>query len=146
MKDLANEDHQFPIKYTKLALKGGLTGSIFGYLWFVGGPSGPFEMNKLMASTGNRPFSGRGVRMFRSVMGKYALMGAGLVLSYTFVHDFLRHHDEANSRPQFFDHMIATTLVGTGIGALLFSHPFSVMCSSFFSIMMVTPLTWWFKT
>ena len=146
MKDLVNEDHHHPIKWIKMALKGAFTGSIFGYLWFVGGPHGPFEMNKLMASTGNRPFSGRGARMFRSVMGKYALMGAGLTLSYTLIHDFLRHGDEANARPRFFDHMIATTLIGTGIGACVLNHPFHVFCSGFFSMMMVTPMTWWFYT
>jgi hypothetical protein len=82
MKDLANEEHHHPLKWIKMAAKGALSGSIFGYLWFIGGPAGPFEMNKLMASTGNRPFSGRGVRLFRNVMGKYALMGAGLSLGY----------------------------------------------------------------
>ena len=35
MKDLSNEDHHHPIKWIKLGLKGALTGSIFGYLWFV---------------------------------------------------------------------------------------------------------------
>lgn len=146
MKDLTNEEHHHPIKWIKMGLKGALTGSIFGYLWFLGGPTGPFEMNKLMAATGNRPYSGRGARMFKSVLGKYAFMGASLTLSYQLINDFLRHHDETNSRPQFFDHMIATTLIGTGVGALVFNSPLSVFCSGFFSIMMVTPVTWWFKT
>lgn len=145
MKDIANEDHHHPIKWIKTAMKGGLLGSVFGYMWFVGGPTGPFEMGKLMAATGNRPFSGRGTRMFKSVLGKYAFMGASLTLSYQLINDFLRHHDESNSRPKFFDHMIATTLIGTGIGALTFSHPLHVFCSGFFSMMMVTPLSWWFK-
>lgn len=145
MKDISREDHHHPIKWAKISLKGAFAGSVFGYLYFIGGPHGPFEMSKLMASTGNRPFSGRGVRLLKSVLGRYALMGAGLTLSYTLINDFLRHHDEANSRPRFFDHMIATTLVGTGIGAMIFKHPLHVFCSGFFSIMLVTPISWWFK-
>ena len=62
MKDLSRETHHHPIKWTKAALKGGLVGSMFGYLWFVGGPTPPFEMNKLMAATGTRDWSGRTFR------------------------------------------------------------------------------------
>ena len=145
MRDMMHEDHQHPVKWSKVALKGALTGSVFGYLWFVGGPHGPFEMNKVMAATGNRPFSGRGLRLFKNVLGKYAFMGAGLTLSYQLINDFLRHHDEANSRPVFFDHMIATTLIGTGTGALIFSSPFHVFCSGFFSMMLVAPFSFWVK-
>lgn len=146
MRDLAHEDHHHPIKWIKTSIKGAFAGSIFGYLWFVGGPTGQFEMGKLMAASGNRPFSGRGLRLAKSVLGKYALMGASLTLSYQLIHDFLRHHDEANARPMFFDHMIATTLIGTGLGAVAFKHPFHVFCSGFFSLMLITPMTWWFKT
>ena len=146
MKDLSNENHHHPIKWIKTAMKGGLAGSILGYLWFIGGPAGPFEMNKLMAATGNRPFSGRGLRLMKNVLAKYAFMGIALTLSYQWIGDFLRHHDEANSRPMFFDHMIATTMVGTGVGALLFRHPFHVFTSGFFSMMLVTPVSWWFMT
>lgn len=62
IKDLVNEEHNHGIKYGKLALKGGILGAVFGQLYFVGGPVGAFEMSKLMAASGNRPFSGRGFR------------------------------------------------------------------------------------
>jgi hypothetical protein len=42
--------------------------------------------------------------------------------------------------------MIATTLIGTGLGMTVFNHPLHIFCSGFFSMMIVTPLTWWFKT
>ena len=146
MRDFAHEEHHHPIKWIKTSLKGGLFGSVFGYLWFVGGPAGPFEMNKLFAATGNRPFSGRGVRLMRNVLARYSMMGASIFLSYQLVHDFLREHDETNGRPMFMDHMIATTAIGTGVGALTLSTPFHVFCAGFFSMMLVTPFTWWFKT
>lgn len=43
-------------------------------------------------------------RLMRNVLGRYAMMGGSLFLSYQLIHDFLRHHDEANGRPRFFDH------------------------------------------
>ena len=62
MKDISREDHHHPIKWTKSVLKGGVFGGLFGYLYFVGGPTPPFEMNKLMAATGARNWSGRSLR------------------------------------------------------------------------------------
>ena len=62
MKDLMTEEHQHPIKWAKTAGKGAFMGSIFGYLAFLGGNSGPFEMGKLDAAAGYRNWSGRGIR------------------------------------------------------------------------------------
>lgn len=143
MKDLANEDHHHPIKWIKQGLKGGLLGSIFGYMYFLGGPTGAFEFQKLQASMGERKFSFRAYRLAKNVLGKYAFMGAGILVSYQMTYDFLRHHDEANSRPYFFDHMIATTLIGTFFGALTMNHPLHVFCSGFFSAALVAPSLWW---
>ena len=83
--------------------------------------------------------------MLKNVLGRYALYGAALFVSYDIIIDQMRHHDEANSRPAFFDHLAATTLIGTGIGAFSFSHPFYVFCSGFFSLALIGPSTWWFK-
>lgn len=58
MKDIANEDHQHPIKWSKFALKGAILGGTFGLLKIVGGDQGAFELNKLIAAGGNRNFSG----------------------------------------------------------------------------------------
>ena len=145
MKDLPRQDHHHPIKYIKTFLTGATVGSVAGYMYFVGGPTGSFEMSKLLAAVGNRPFSGRGFRLMQNVLGKYALMGGSLFLSYQMIHDFLRHHDEANGRPMFFDHMIATTTIGTVLGGFYLKSPVGVFCSMFFSIVLVSPTMWWFK-
>jgi hypothetical protein len=83
--------------------------------------------------------------MAKNVLGRYALFGASLFVGYDFIFDSLRHHDEANSRPVFFDHMIATTILGTALGAFTFSHPFHIFCAGFFSMSLVSPSIWWFK-
>jgi len=145
MKDLPRQDHHHPIKYIKTFLTGATVGSVAGYMYFVGGPTGSFEMSKLLAAVGNRPFSGRGFRLMQNVLGKYALMGGSLFLSYQMIHDFLRHHDEANGRPMFFDHMIATTTIGTVLGGFYMKSPVGVFCSMFFSMVLVSPTMWWFK-
>jgi hypothetical protein len=62
MRDIPREDHHHPIKWAKSFLHGATFGGIFGYMYFVGGPTGSFEMSKLLASVGNKPFSGRGIR------------------------------------------------------------------------------------
>ena len=123
MKDLPREDHHWPTRYAKMIFKGGLIGSVFGYIHFIGGNTGQFEMNKLMAASGTRNWSGRSYRLLKNVLGPYAMYGAGVFLTYDIVHYFLRHHDEANSRSQFGDHVIASTIIGTGLSLLYFSHP-----------------------
>jgi len=62
MKDLAREDHQLGIVMIKSALKGAFIGGVFGYMSVVGGPYAPLEMDKLMHSSGSRPWSGRALR------------------------------------------------------------------------------------
>ena len=37
-------------------------GSTLGYLWFIGGPTGRLEMEKLEAAVGARKYSGRYLR------------------------------------------------------------------------------------
>ena len=145
MKDISRDDHHIVIKASKNALKGGLLGSIFGYLYFIGGNTGPFEMSKLLSSTGNRPFSGQAFRMFRQVLGRYALGGAALAVSYQVIIEWgLRHHDEANRRPAYLDHTLATTLIGGVTGMLIFKHPLHIFSSFFFSAVLVAPTLWWF--
>ena len=106
---------------------------------------GPIELNKLSSASGNRPFSGKIYRLVKNVVGRYALIGAGAFLSYQLTIDFLRHHDEANSRPAFFDHAAGCAVVGTGAGIMLFSHPFSIFCTTFFSLSIAAPTLWWMK-
>ena len=97
-----------------------------------------------MAATGQRAWSGRSVRMLTSVLGRYAALGGTVTLSYQLVFDYLRHHDEANARPIFFDHLYATTFIGTAAGLLKFNTPGNVFACSFFSAVLVAPSLWWF--
>jgi hypothetical protein len=146
LKDIPREDDNIAIRWSKAAMKGGFLGSLFGYLWFVGSNTGPFEMSKLLASVGNRQYSGKTYRLMKNVLGKYALGGAAVFLSYDLIHYWLRHHDEANSRTRFMDHQIATTLIGGTAGALMFKHPLHIFCSFFFSFALVGPSAWWIKS
>jgi hypothetical protein len=59
VQDIAREDHNIVIRWTKQALIGALWGAAGGMLYFTGGNTGNFEMNKLMAATGTRNYSGR---------------------------------------------------------------------------------------
>jgi len=58
MKDLVHEDTNIAVKWFKQGCRGALVGGLYGLLSFVGGNTGNFEMNKLMAATGVRPYSG----------------------------------------------------------------------------------------
>ena len=116
---------------------------MLGFATFIGGNTGHFEMNKLVASLGSRGYSGRTFRMFRNVLSPYAMAGGGAFLLYTLIHDELRHHDEATNRPSYLDHSIAMTTIGTLGGMYFFSHPLHIFCSGFFSFMIVSPMSWW---
>ena len=83
--------------------------------------------------------------MLKNVLGRYALLGASVFVGYDLVFFTLRHHDEANARPVFMDHVAATTVIGTGLGALALSSPFHLFCATFFSAVLVAPSTWWVK-
>lgn len=79
----------------------------------------------------------------KAVCGRYALYGAGAFLTYQLTYDLMRHHDEANTRPLFLDHTVAITIIGTGVGAMIVSHPHQLFMSTFFSIVFASPATWW---
>ena len=143
MKDVAREDHSLFFINAKSIFKGAIVGGLAGYMAFLGGPSTPLEVDKLMAATGSRSFSGRGWRMIKSVTFKPAMMGAAAVTGYNFIHWYLRHHDEGNSRPLIYDHIIATSALGFVGGLLYASHPFMVFTSTFFSATIIAPGTWW---
>lgn len=59
MKDLYQEDHNIGIRWFKQFFKGAAVGGLLGLLHFAGGNTGNFEMNKLMAATGHRAYSGQ---------------------------------------------------------------------------------------
>jgi len=99
IKDISREEHHHPIKWFKQIAKGALTGSLLGYCWFVGGNTGPWEMQKLMASVGSRSYSGKIFRMARHVIAPYAAIGGAAFLGYELIIEFMQHHDESNNRP-----------------------------------------------
>ena len=55
------------------------------------------------------------------------LYAGSLALGYQLIIDFLRHHDEANMRPEVVDHMIAMTLLGTISGFMIGNTPFAAV-------------------
>merc|ERR1711988_143049 len=106
LRDLPRETHQIPIVYTKLFLKGAFAGTVLGGFYFLGGPVGALETNKVLAAAGGRGFSGRLFRIFKNTMGRYAIMGGTIVCGYNAILQYLRHHAEANPRPMYYDHMM----------------------------------------
>jgi len=62
IKDLPREEEQWVIRYVRDVIKGAAFGATFGMLWFVGGNTGNWEMNKLMAASGQRNYSFRMLR------------------------------------------------------------------------------------
>jgi hypothetical protein len=145
IKDLANEEHNHPIKWTKSFLQGALVGGIGGLLWVVGGPQGPFELNKLMASGGNRFFSGVQLRLMKNMIGPYCMYGGMAMFGYHFIRDYIRHHDETNPRNMIIDHGIALTSIATIAAIMKPMRPWNVFCTAFFTAMIATPLTWFIK-
>ena len=62
IKDIQREDHHIGIVMGKAILKGAFLGGLAGYMGVLGGPFAPLEMDKLVAASGSRPWSGRGFR------------------------------------------------------------------------------------
>lgn len=65
-------------------------------------------------------------------------------MGYHAVIDYMRHHEEADPRPMFIDHTIATTVTATAISAFYATRPWTVFCTAFFSVALVAPFSWWF--
>jgi len=144
MKDIPREEHHILIQWGKSFMKGALVGSVFGYLGFVAGPAGPFEMNKLMAAVGHRQFSGKYWRLIRNTFGRGAMLGGSVTLTYNLITYWLRHHDEANARAKYLDHQIAVTAITTGAAVLYTKHPYHFLSAVLMSVMIISPVTWWF--
>ena len=100
-------------------------------------------MGKLQAAAGSRAWSGRMYRMIRSVCGKYAAIGGSIFFAYSYLTEWMRHHDEANPRAIYWDHTAATTVLTLGATALYCSHPSQLLAAGFMSLMLVSPMSWW---
>jgi hypothetical protein len=62
LKDLPNEKEHHPTKWIKAIVFGAFSGAIWGYSWFAFKPLQGFPTKKLLATVGDRPFSGRAFR------------------------------------------------------------------------------------
>ncbi len=58
------------------------------------------------------------VRYAMQTVPTHALVGGGVALTYAFLRELMRHHQETLKRPKVIDHLIACTLIGS-IGSLL---------------------------
>ena len=143
IKEIYYEDHSFGIKFFKSFVRGALAGGVLGYAYFLGAPSGNLEMSKLAAAAGNKAYSGRAFRVFKSVAPRYGMLGGMVTMSYTILTHLMRHHDEGNPRPMIFDHYAATTLVTMGATAYVATHPFHIFVAGFSSLMIICPTSWW---
>ena len=103
-KDMVTESHHFPTVWAKHFGFGALSGVILGSAWHFISPANGFAIQKLMAATGERHFSGRLMRLFKATAPTHAAWGGAAMLGYHLVIEFLRHHEHTNLRPMFIDH------------------------------------------
>ena len=84
-------------------------------------------------------------RIVKNTGTRYAFMGGVVFCAYRGIIDYMRHHEEADPRPAFVDHVISTTLVSTGVSLFYATRPWQVFCTAFFSTVLVAPFMWWLK-
>ena len=83
--------------------------------------------------------------MTKATLGRYAAMGGAIFCGYHFVKDYMRHHEEADPRPHFVDHVVATTLTTTAVSAFYAKRPWWVFTTAVFSVVLIAPITFWFE-
>jgi hypothetical protein len=74
------------------------------------------------------------------------MLGASGFLAYDIMLHRFRHHDEATTRPKYLDHTAATFVISLAVAATVFKHPMHVFNCGFFSLTLVSPVTWWLRT
>jgi len=85
--------------------------------------------------------------MLKHVVTPYMLIGGSVLLSYQLILDYLRHHEESNNdRPQYFDHLFASTIIGSTAGFFLGGAPRFVFIGAFVTSFILSPMLWWMKT
>ena len=113
MYTLWDEHHHHPTKWFKKALFGAVFGLCVGQIAFFASPINGFAASKLLASIGERAWSGRAYRLFRQVAPTHMAIGASVFVGYDLILEFMRHHDETNLRPKIIDHLTAMSVIGT---------------------------------
>lgn len=142
LKDIPHEHHNELVRYPKMALKGAFLGSVAGYLHFVGAPTGAFELEKLMAATGSRQFSGRTFRFMRHVLAKPAAMGAGSFFLYNYIVDWRRGHQDAHMKPRYYDHAFSMTVLSLIGASMYMKHPMQIFMAGVATLWIGAPVTW----
>ena len=76
---------------------------------------------------------------------RHCIYGGSLTLTYQILTEQLRHHDEANMRPQFIDHMVVTMLLGTFVGFVAMNSARGALQGLMVSTVLIGPGTYWMK-
>lgn len=142
LKDIPHEHHNELVRYPMMAAKGALFGALYGYLFFLGAPTGAFELEKLMAATGSRNFSGRALRFARHTLTKPAALGASVFVAYNYIIDWRRGHKEAHMRPRIYDHSFALCTIATLGSTMYATHPIYVAMTFLTTLLILSPMTW----
>jgi len=70
------------------------------------------------------------------------LIGSSLFLGYDMIRYWCSYEDHANTRPRFYDHTFATTLMTTAGAAFVFKHPAEIFAWFVIGLTLVSPTTW----
>ena len=74
------------------------------------------------------------------------MAGGSAMLAYSFITEYLSLHEEANPRPRIIDHLIATSIIGFGAGAITFNSLRGGIQGFLFVGLNLGLLSWWFKS
>jgi len=143
LSSLQYEQHHHLIKWFKVFLFGAFSGALLGYSWFIFRPFQSFPIRKLLQSAGERPWSGRLLRIQKHVLIPYMFAGGALTLSYQLILDFLNHHETNTDKPKIINHYIATCLLGTAIGAIYGTRPSHAITGLVGSFFILAPMSWY---
>lgn len=82
-------------------------------------------------------------RLLAQVAPKHMALGGTAVVGYDLVREFLRHHEETNTRPKIIDHLIATSVVGSGAGLYMANTVRGALQGFLFLGLMCGIVSWW---
>ena len=71
------------------------------------------------------------------------MIGSAITLSYQLIMDFIPHHNTYPDRPKYLDHLLATTLISSTIGLFKGGLPRHAFVGAFYSVFLISPLSWW---
>jgi hypothetical protein len=74
---------------------------------------------------------------------RHMLLGGSLLTTYQILTDYFKHHDEANMRPFFVDHMIVMMIMGTFTGFMALNSIKGAAVGWMVSTVFLGPATFW---